>query len=873
MVRTLFFLLLVPALSAPADEFRVTKDLQVLYDFADTRTDQIADRSGAGAPLPLFIEDVSRVRRLDGQLQILKPVILRTKESPTRLIHAIKRSEAVTLEAWVATRNTKQEGPARVFTLSQSPTNRNITLGQEFSAWDVRLRTTKTNSNGIPSLSAPKDSVQTRMTHIVYTHAKDGWTRIYIDGQQVAERRVGGSLSAWRDDYTLAIGDEVSGGRAWLGTIDLVAIFSRDLTAEEVQQNFNAGPSGRPSPEQIAARKLRDATQHFETSVAPVIARHCLECHDAASRRGGLDLSTRQSTLKGGESGAVIVAGLASESSLWDAVESDSMPPERRSLSADEKQALQRWINDGAVWSLKQIDPAVYQHGGHQQSFVRRLTLDEYIETVRVATGVDIDDDARALLPPEVRADGFSNTAYSLSVDLKHITAWRELAEIIVSRLDVRSFVSRFSKRRRFTDRDMQDVISRLGFWLLRGPVSEEEVIAYRGITTTVAGAGGDFDQAIGLVIEAMLQSPRFLYRVETQRGDGATVYADDFEVASRISYILWGGPPDEGLLEAAEGGYMQDADIREHAARMLKDPRARSQSLRFAADWLNLGRLGNLRPDPIRFPDWKPELGNAMRAETLAYFEEVVWNQKKPLSDLFNSPVTFVSPELAAFYGLEHIGSGPVVAGLKRYDLQKQPGRGGLLTHGSLLTIGGDNASMVTRGLLVMHELLRGVVRDPPPCVDTTPVPTAPGLTQRAIALQRINNNSCGGCHGKFEPLAFGLEKFDGLGRWSEQDRHGNQLRDDGKILFPGTAKPVKYNSSEMLMDLLAKSDRVRLSLTWKVTQFAVGRPLGAADAATVDQIHDEAMENGGTWPALMTAIVTSDLVTQTRTEADSND
>ena len=224
MVRTLFFLLLVPALSAPADEFRVTKDLQVLYDFADTRTDQIADRSGAGAPLPLFIEDVSRVRRLDGQLQILKPVILRTKESPTRLIHAIKRSEAVTLEAWVATRNTKQEGPARVVTLSQSPTNRNITLGQEFSAWDVRLRTTKTNSNGIPSLSAPKDSVQTRMTHIVYTHAKDGWTRIYIDGQQVAERRVGGSLSAWRDDYTLAIGDEVSGGRAWLGTIDLVAI-------------------------------------------------------------------------------------------------------------------------------------------------------------------------------------------------------------------------------------------------------------------------------------------------------------------------------------------------------------------------------------------------------------------------------------------------------------------------------------------------------------------------------------------------------------------------------------------------------------------------------------------------------------------------
>lgn len=166
------------------------------------------------------------------------------------------------------------------------------------------------------------------------------------------------------------------------------------------------------------------------------------------------------------------------------------------------------------------------------------------------------------------------------------------------------------------------------------------------------------------------------------------------------------------------------------------------------------------------------------------------------------------------------------------------------------------------------MHELLRGVVKDPPPCVDTTPIPTKPGLTQRSIAMERIANNSCGGCHSKFEPLAFGLEKFDGLGAYHDEDEHGNRLRDDGEILVPGSAKSVKYDSAAELMNLLANSDRVSQSFTWKITQFALGRPLVAEDAAIVDRIHTTARQNGSTWKAVMTAIVESDLVRNKRTE-----
>jgi len=152
-------------------------------------------------------------------------------------------------------------------------------------------------------------------------------------------------------------------------------------------------------------------------------------------------------------------------------------------------------------------------------------------------------------------------------------------------------------------------------------------------------------------------------------------------------------------------------------------------------------------------------------------------------------------------------------------------------------------------------------------PGLDTAPVPSEPGLSQRLIAEKRIGNVSCGGCHSKFEPLAFGLERFDGIGAYHDKDEHGNSLRNDGEILFPGEAKPVKYSSSAELMDLLAGNDRVRESITWKVTQFALGRPLGATDARTVRDIHQTAQKAGGTYQGLMAAIVTSDLVMMNQT------
>ncbi|MEP3481858.1 MAG: DUF1592 domain-containing protein [Fuerstiella sp.] len=813
-------------------------------------------------------DDATKVRRTPEGLQLLPGGCLKATEGSKPLMRALKQANQLTLETWIRPENLAATGPARIVTLSQDSSNRNLTLGQEGHTFEVRLRTTKTGNNGLPPLVSAKDSVKKRLTHVAFTRSTSGQTKTFVNGKMAGKASAAGTLSNWDPSFQFAVGDEISGGRSWQGQVLSIVIHDRSLTAGEIQNRFQAGPTEHPTEQQLADRKQRAAARHFETKIAPLLSDHCLECHDSANRKGGLDLSKKTAAFARADSGDAIVRGKSEDSSLWQSIQHDDMPHNRPALSKSDKSLVKQWIDDGATWSLDAIDPAIYQHSGGDQRWVQRLTVDEYIQTVRSITGVDIEAEAIKRLPADLRADGFSNTSYNLNVDLKHIDAWAKLAEIIVANMEVRPFVEQFSRKRKFTDKDMADVISKMGEWVLRGPISNDEIVAYRGITTSVAAAGGSFDEAMALLLEAMLQSPRFLYRIERQPSENSAIDVNSYELASRLSYILWGGPPDHTLLKAAKSGQL---DVAEQAQRMLDSPLARQQSQRFIEDWLNLKRLKNLQPNQDRFPSWSVTLAEDMRLETLRFADYVLWEEGLPLANLLNTQRTFTTADLAKFYQLPTVKPVAEINDhaadvLIQQDLTDVKGRGGLLTHGSVLTIGGDDASMVTRGLLVMHELLRGVVKDPPPCVDTTPVPTEPGITQRSIALQRINNSSCGGCHSKFEPLAFGLEKFDGIGRYHESDEHGNRLRDDGEILFPGAPASIAFSSSEELMNLLAKSDRVKESFTWKVTQFALGRPLAADDAATVSQIHQQAQDKGGTWQATITAIVNSDLVTKSK-------
>lgn len=822
----------------------------VLYEF-DGRGSVVHDTSESGEPVPLVQKEAAGtgVTREPGAIELRGKTRLLSSGAPREFTEAIQQSNAISIAIWLRPTNTKQAGPARIVTLSDGTSNRNFTIGQDGDKYQVRFRTTKTDANGLPGLTSPNGSVKTRLSHLVFTRAVDGTTSVFLDGRLASKGTSKGTLDDWDERYQLAIGDETSGGRGWSGTLYRVAMFDRALSPSEIRSAFNAGHEQTEvvvSPQQIAA-------QHFESSIAPLLSKHCLECHDIASAKGDLVLDRKASAFE-----SAIVPGEPEESPLWVSVENDEMPHDRSPLLPEQKQLLKDWIAKGAVWSGEWIDPADYQHDdGTTTGYVRRLTVNEYIRSVKVAVGVEIDSQATRLLPADVRADGFSNTAYNLSVDLSHVQAYNDLARQIVQQIPIRSFAKRFGGKARLTD-DMRALIEKMGRWILRGPLEKHEVDLYRGISTTIAAAGGDYDTAVAATIEAMLQSPRFLYRMESQDAEGETDWVDDYELASRLSFLVWGCPPDEPLMNASsDGSLAKSKTVSKQVQRMLSDKRAIDRSRDFISQWLNLGHVKTLQPDGSRFHGWNEKLASDMQTETLEFFDEVIWRQKRPLTDLLHAEVTFLTPELATHYGIKPDGEG-----WRRYDLSENPERGGLLTQGSVLTIGGDDASMVTRGLFVLNQLLRGVVNDPPPCVDTTPVPTSAGLSQRAIATERVENESCGGCHSRFEPLAFGLERYDGLGAYNKIDEHGNELREDGEILVPGTAKPFKYKNSRQLTKMLASSDRVSESLVWKLTQFAVGRPLTARDASVVRGIHQRSQVQGGTYQSVMKEIALSPFV-----------
>ena len=907
-----------PAAKSVADCARVRAGgLLALYDFGSADGDIVHDLSGAGEPIHLRISNLSAVARAPGSLEVRGKTLIHSATPPTRLIEAVRRSGEVSIEAWIRPANDTQKGPARIVTLSRNSSDRNITFGQDGDRFEIRLRTTRTDRNGRPPLRSFHGTLSPRRLHVVYTRTRSGRADLYVDGKRVMNAPSPGTFANWHGASRLALGNEFGKGRPWLGTFYRVALYSRHLSGAEVARHFQAGPDapapGTPTvepssltagpltagplmtgPAEVPTGPAQSAAaipraDLFEKEIAPLLARHCLECHDTSTRKGRLDLSRRETAFVGGKHGEAIIPGNATESLIWQSVESGKMPKRRPALSEREQNLLRDWIDAGAPWTVETIDlsAASIRQRPPGSTWLQRLTVEEYIATVRSSVGIDISGPARDLLPPDVRADGFSNTAYNLNVDLGLIDAYAQLATAIVERMDVVTFAARFSDNKLLTDDGMRGLIGKVGLWLLRGPLTDDEIAAFRGISTTVASSGGDFPEVLRYVVEAMLQAPRFVYRIENQRGDGTTYPISDYELASRLSYILWGGPPDEELMRAIDEGRLYDCDdVSTQVRRMLEDPRAIDRSCRFLHEWLDLDRLDHLRPHPDHFPGWDARLAADMRRETLAFFRELAWEQKRPLTDLLNAQSTWLTPRLAEHYrlGLTPDASGSGAAknvsastlpggtarALARYDLSAVPGRGGLLTHGSVLTVGGDEASMVSRGLFVLRDLLRGSVQDPPPCVDTTPVPTRLGLTQRGIAEERLANPACGGCHAKFEPLAFGLERFDGLGAYHVEDEHGNPLRDDGEVLFPGTDTAIAYTSSAELMDLLAASDRVAECLTWKVTQFALGRPLSPTDAPILSKIHETARQAGGTYTSLITAIVMSDLVQLGRTEGD---
>lgn len=349
----IFGVLLAQTATAAEPSIRVVDGLQVLYTFDRIENGVIPDRSGVGEPLNLRIDQPQGVQFRSGRMIVSSSVNIASDGPAKKIIAAARETNEITVEAWLKPLEVQQAGPARIVTLSKDTSQRDMTLGQDKGRFDVRLRTSSTDANGMPSTSGPENSVTTNLTHVVFTRSTDGTSQLFMDVKSIATKQVAGDFSNWGEEYRLSIANELTGDRPWLGELAFVAVYSRALSAEEVDQNFRAGV---PTSVNYAALlpPAHGGPVEFVKDIQPLFRKHCYECHAADQEDGGVNLGMRQRAMQGGDNGPILVAGDSVNSRLVHlvaAVEKEQvMPPESPGLSREEVGLLRAWIDQGAVW-------------------------------------------------------------------------------------------------------------------------------------------------------------------------------------------------------------------------------------------------------------------------------------------------------------------------------------------------------------------------------------------------------------------------------------------------------------------------------------------------------------------------------------------
>jgi len=361
---------------------------------------------------------------------------------------------------------------------------------------------------------------------------------------------------------------------------------------------------------------------------------------------------------------------------------------------------------------------------------------------------------------------------------------------------------------------------TRLAF---RRPVAAIEVAPYLTLFRESRKAGDSFEESLCSAVQAILVSPRFLFRIEQKR--------DDFELASRLSYFLWSSMPDETLLNLAQNGALRRREVlKAQLERMRRDPRAGSLASNFAGQWLELRKLESLQRDLEKFPSFDEYLRFSMRRETEMFFNEIVQNDRSIL-DFIDGDYTFVNEKLAKHYGIPNI-QGPQ---FRKVSLAGT-NRCGVLTQGSVLTLTSysTRTSPVLRGKWILDNLLNTPPPPPPPGVpslEDTKVSAGASLRQQLEAHRA--KPLCASCHARLDPLGFGLENFDALGRWRVVDG-ATPVEASGTL--PGGKSFV---GPQQLASVL-KQDRGTFTraLTAKLMTYALGRGLEKYDRPTIEKI-----------------------------------
>jgi hypothetical protein len=353
--------------------------------------------------------------------------------------------------------------------------------------------------------------------------------------------------------------------------------------------------------------------------------------------------------------------------------------------------------------------------------------------------------------------------------------------------------------------------------------------------------AGGGFEGGIRTAVQATLSSLHFIFRVEEAPPDvaaGAVYRISDVDLASRLSFFLWGTIPDEALIDAARGKTLSQPEVFERQVRrMLDDPRSEALATRFAAQWLRLQDLHKIEPDALDFPYYDETLAEAMYRETELVFDHIV-REDRPLIDLLTADYTFVNERLARHYGIAGV-SGPAFRRVSYPDDTRR----GLLGHGSILTLTshGNRTSPVLRGKWVMEVLLGSPPPPPPadvPDLDETSDATDGRFLSVAeqLAMHRANP-ACSSCHNVIDPIGLSLDNFDVTGAWRIKDR-GVPVDAAGE-LYDGTKLD---GAADLRAALVARSDVFVTHFTEVLMSYALGRRVEHFDMPAIRKIVREA-------------------------------
>jgi mono/diheme cytochrome c family protein len=403
------------------------------------------------------------------------------------------------------------------------------------------------------------------------------------------------------------------------------------------------------------------------------------------------------------------------------------------------------------------------------------------------------------------------------------------------------------------------EILSRLARSAFRRPVGAEDVAGLLEFYREGRAGGRTFDSGIQFALERLLVDPEFLFRVyrePTGVREGEAYPLSDLEVASRLSFFLWSGIPDEQLLAAAERGTLTEPEtLAAEVRRMLADPRAlRGLVDDFTAQWLNLRLLAEKLADPDIYPDFDDNLLEAFEQETKMFVASTIEDDAS-VRRLLDADYTFANERLARHYGI------PGVYGtrFRRVTLPDPTQRGGLLGHGSLLSVSSypDRTSPVLRGKWLLDNMLGAPTNPPPPNVDTS-LDEETGSTPRTIRErleQHRSDQLCATCHSVMDPLGFALESFDATGGWRDTDTEGRPIDNVGT--WP-TGLEIEGFSGLRAM-LLEHHEQFVGSVTRKLMAYALGRPLEFYDQPSVRKIVREAAADDYAWSSIVQGIVRS--------------